>query len=474
MTVLITEILLEIFPYLPPQKHGSLSLVCKRWAEMSIYVFRHHLAWRKTGKCLHLLDSSPPGKTLYHLVGDHCFTLTRENLPFTDSKMTLSKTRLSKDGETASDNPRKELMTLRRVLYCVMHDDMLLVLATHLVEVYSLLTGQVMYNLKPTESQMARGVKFTNILSLHGSPGKPAKLVCKMRPGNADTDSNINMYTLATGECTVWTCSLKRVRSCQMTGKYIVMKGYSGTEAEAVAININTGAQVRNQNKLFVNEGSQKDVRVIGVDSSNVAYFVQPKEGKSIPGAWHRWSDRLLNRPKARDQCFEIVKWDIPLNTVTTETLSTRGIPAPCGSIQPFTLTLDKDKCNLCDSQSVIITFFNRTPTTPVTATVPPTPQQIHSHGILCVFTKFGQLLSTLDPTTPSMKRLVVFDNDGESSDKSDQQETDEMSMEFLSAHRDSQQLLFSMTRRTEGETKTRVLAQTYECASSYAAPGFL
>ena len=473
MPALIAEILLNVFPYLPPQKHGTLSLVSTKWQEMSKYVFQRYLAWRRMGRCLYLPDAPPPGKTLYHLVGDDCFTLTRENLPFTDSRMTLSKTKLNPLGDTQQNNRKTDLMTLRRVLYCVMHNDMLLVLATHLIEVYSLATGLIKHKLKPTEAQTARGVKFTNILSLSTSPDTPAKLVCKMRPGHDDVSSDINMYTLSTGECTVWSCTLRRVRSCLITGKYIVLKGYTGSEAEAVAINIQTAHQVRNQNKLFVNDSSQKDVRVIGVDGSNVAYFIQPKGGRTIPGAWHRWSDRLLNRPKPKDQCFEVVKWDIALNSVSTEILATRGVPAPYGSVQPFTLTLDKDKCHLCDTQSVIITFFNRTSTTPVTATVPPTPQQIHGHGILCIFTKFGQLLSTLDPTTPSMKQHIKFNNDTDSDEQSDS-EGEEVTMDFLSAHRESQQLLISMTRRKDGESKTRVVAQTYQCASSFAAPSLL
>eukprot|EP01064_Diplonema_japonicum_P008156 TRINITY_DN15662_c0_g1_i1.p1 TRINITY_DN15662_c0_g1~~TRINITY_DN15662_c0_g1_i1.p1 ORF type:complete len:452 (+),score=86.72 TRINITY_DN15662_c0_g1_i1:59-1414(+) len=447
---LLPEVLLEVFPFLPPQEHGNLCRVSKVWKETSYVTFRQYLAWRQQGKPKQLVGT-PVVKTVYHLHGDYCYTLTREHGTFTgETRVIIKKRALSEENAV-------DLLTLTKTAFCVMQLDSLIVLSTDHIEIRSLHNGSVAHTLYPTEEQRNNGVKFTNIISCSSNDNVSlTKIACKMRPGQEGVQAQVNFYNLTLNSVTLWSCPLKKVRSCQLTQNYLVLKGISPKGiASVVAINVDSGRQFMNEDTLLnvtcTAPGHRKDIALIGVDGSAVAHFVQPRNSKKLPSAWNRWSDRLM-RKKRDSKGFEILQWDIKSNKVTLMDLSVTGIPAPAGwpSSEPFSLTLDKDKCYLADHGTVLVCYFMR-----MSEKFP------KGSGIIAIYTKSGHLLSTLDPSSPSLVDAGVH----------------QVSLDFLSADKYSQKLLVSLTHSNPTSIPahtTKILTHSYEPAPPYLPPGCL
>ena len=497
---LLPEILLIIFPYAPPDDYGAVSRVSSKWRQISVVMFRQYLAWRQGSTPYQMQDGPPPLKTTYHLYGHDCYTLTREYMPLSgDARISLthhSLQQVESNGAQAlaevspkakSTQVSSNLLTIHKVVFCHMYKALLLVLSTDVIEIHSLVTGEFQTRLLPIPSQRTKGMKFTNIVSCYTDPEGVTTVACKMRPGSSGGDSDVNLYKiLASGKlynCTRWKCCLKKVRTCKLTGRHIVMKGISTEEkSQVVALDVATGAKIVADASAEREDGGaliKKEAMLIGVDSASVALFLhQPSVVVTLPNAWCRWSDRLMRKKheKNHEKSFEIIQWNVQNNKVTTADLAVCGIPAPYGwpTNEAFSLIIDKDRCHLTDHDSVLVCFFQRvsvqtSPTTsPSDAPITPTPRpSAKGVGVVCVYTKGGMLLSTLDPSVPSIRKMAF--PSGEADDMSN-----DVSTEFLASHCKNQVLLFSVTVGTGDSVRTKILANEFHPRPAILPPGIV
>ena len=544
---LMPELLLEVFPNLPADDYGAVSRVCRKWRQISVVMFRQYLAWRGQGQAYCVHGAPPPVRTKYHLYGRYCYTLSRDYLLLSgDAHIQLSKRPLqhcNADGtpEAEATAPTPLLTLSKGVCHvCHMHRDLLMVLATDSIDVHSLVSGSLLARLRPVPDQVNKGMKFTNIVACHvadpdsgGGGGEYViNIACKMRPGTNGGVSHVNLYRLRRNgrlmRTTIWDCALKKVRACKANGRYFVMKGM---ECEPTA---SAAAPVVEVSKVVAYDGQtgqkvqcrdvRKDASLIGVDSVGVAFFVQPPGDHAgvvaMPNAWCRWTNRLMrvsgaadaaaaaaDAPVAPAASFRLIKWEVGLNRVTDDALAVTGIPAPYGwpTNEKFCIALERDRCYLADHDTVVVAFFQRFAAPPdfspescaAAAAAGSTAPKI---GIVCVFTKSGHLLSTLDASVPSIRDMASLPKPASLSEvaaaaaaEAEADDADgavspqvssprgalvhgcDVSMDVLSAHASSQTVLFSVTLTSKSAVSTRVIAKEFTPAvSQFLPPGVL
>eukprot|EP01062_Namystynia_karyoxenos_P075572 TRINITY_DN7302_c0_g1_i1.p1 TRINITY_DN7302_c0_g1~~TRINITY_DN7302_c0_g1_i1.p1 ORF type:complete len:590 (+),score=102.14 TRINITY_DN7302_c0_g1_i1:88-1770(+) len=537
---LLAEVLLEVFPFLPPAWHGVLSRVSRRWAEASRLAYRRFLAWRRMGDCAFLACTSPPrSRTAYHLREGNCWMVTRESGFFSEGAVRISRTRLFSprsrqspaaeqsapdpampppapvvsEGEGAAEGAATPLLSLGRTTFCHIEAELLLIIATEAVEVYSLDSGLLMRTLRPLPEQRRLGVQFTAIVCCGGRPGEGGgrRVVCKMRPApGAPQSACVNVYDLSTGACVAVCCGLRKVRACHASARFAVMKGVAGSTAEVMAIDVASGTRRSNKHALFAPpaqpEGAavvgraRGDMSLVGVDMQEVAYFVQPVSVKELPGAWRRWCARLSRRRSqpmllgvtdddgtaeaTSANTFQFVSWDVVSNVVQRHSLAVDNLPAPYGwpANRPFTLVLEKDKCLLADQHSVLICFFSRS--------VDARSHVSGDRGIVGVYTKTGHLLSVIDPTRPSVRRAVFAEPParpaGEDAPDWNAAEEGDCTVDVLSTDAHCPSVLLSMTVNAPQRqdpapgaaaagpaSVTKVFSQSFPAVRPCAPPGF-
>ncbi|KAJ9447629.1 hypothetical protein DIPPA_11947 [Diplonema papillatum] len=450
---LLPEVLLLVFPYVPPEDFSSLCRVSRRWKTAGELMFSRYLAWRKSGwtTCLHNALAVASSRTAYHLHDEHCYGLARESVSgFSSGDITVTRIPLSRGEAPEGVEPEGaelKLFPLKRVMFAFMHDSFLFLTSTDVVEVHSLSEGRLAQTLHPSAEQKKSGSLFTNIISCHGDFA-----ACKMRPptsaSSADRTSCVNLYDLKTGAIAkTFRCCLTGVRTCRLTTKYVVLKTASVRGApDVLSISLASGELTRNCLHQPVHGGIKapltavrrdKDVSLIGVDKGNIAYFLLPRRSQ-VPSNWKRWSQRLL-QSKPVDISFEVFQWDIDNNAVRRCHLAVSGIPRPSHwpAAQPFALTLDRDKVQLADDSSVLVCYFVRR-----------SEATREASGVVCVHTKSGHLLSVIDPSQPSFVTPFLKPSfwDVPQALSGAEDEPADVVVEFLGAHHSSQQLLFSVT----------------------------
>eukprot|EP01063_Lacrimia_lanifica_P009112 TRINITY_DN16131_c0_g1_i1.p1 TRINITY_DN16131_c0_g1~~TRINITY_DN16131_c0_g1_i1.p1 ORF type:complete len:557 (+),score=194.29 TRINITY_DN16131_c0_g1_i1:94-1764(+) len=507
-----------VMPFVAPEDYNAVSRVSQRWHALASANFVRYLAWREDGRFYRMAEGGAVPAALdsrassYHLDGRDCYALTREGLSLTGSaKIRLRRKLLLSGGagEAVAAPSTPDVLALQGVVFAFMYDDAVVALSTEQIDMYSLRDATVLAALKPTAAQLARGMKFTNIVSCH-TAGARRRLACKMRPGADGGPACVNLYEFsrpaegaaaASPAPTVLECKLKKVRSCQLSERYLVMKGMAGADGSepaaleaaaasssasslggsfgtgsvlstpgagelvpaaaaakdvdvAVAYNVATLEVTESRDPLFKPDPNlpfaQKDVSLIGADAGGgVVYFLQPSgDAKVLPSAWCRWSDRLLRKRTPRQRGFQLLRWDIAARTVQPVELCIAHVPAPYGwpSHDPLSLTLSKDNCKLADNNTVFVCLFART-----SAACP------KGLGILCIYTKTGHIMATLDPTSPRLRSIVCAADAGDAAQQGDaadraavcsdrfRPQDYEVGMELLAAHKASQQLLFSV-----------------------------